>query len=93
MEDVGYVCFVNMRYDHVEQAGQDLTVLCLCSVVAGVTDCHQHTRLPTLFDRVPLVLRQSLLYFSPSCDLCGCLAVHTGTVLIRMYCVRLVLFL
>lgn len=40
-----FVCFVGMAYDHVEQAGQDLTVLCLCHVRAGVTSSHHHTRL------------------------------------------------
>lgn len=40
-----FVCFVDMWYDHVEQAGQDLTVLCLCHVRTGVARSHHHTQL------------------------------------------------
>ena len=39
------VCFVDMGCDHVERAGQDFTVLCLCCVRAGVPSGYHHTQL------------------------------------------------
>ena len=54
-----------MGYDHVEQAGQDLTVLCLCHVRAGVTSGYHHTQLATVFDCVDLDAQEFSAQLSP----------------------------